>query len=163
VSTDEAGTPEQRMAERGIVLPRAQTPLAQHLPVIVTGGLAFVSGHGPMDPDRQPLWVGPVGSRYTVEEGAEAAQLSALNALASLRAVLGTLDRVRKVVKLNGYVLSAPGFDRQPWVIDGASGLLVDVFGPERGSHARTSLGVPASGLNMTVTIELIIAVEEEK
>jgi enamine deaminase RidA (YjgF/YER057c/UK114 family) len=152
--------PEQRIKHFGIELPPAQKPLAEHLPVIIVGNIAFVSGHGPMDSNRKPIFVGPVGSRYTVEEGAAAARLSASNAIASLRAAIGSLDPVRQVVKLNGMVLSSPGFDRQPWVVDGASGLLLEVFGDERGPHARTSVGVGASALNLTVTVELVVGLE---
>jgi enamine deaminase RidA (YjgF/YER057c/UK114 family) len=153
-------TPEQRVERLRIELPVAQKPLAEHLPVIIVGNLAFVSGHGPMDSNRDPIYVGPVGSRYTVEEGAAAARLSASNAIASLRAAIGSLDHVRQVVKLNGMVLSAPGFDRQPWVVDGASGLLLEVFGEERGPHARTSVGVGASALSLTITVELVFGLD---
>lgn len=153
-------TIEQRLEEKGIEIPRAQRPLAAHLPLVISGNLAFVSGHGPMDSDRVPVFTGPVGSAHTEEEGRSAARLSVLNALASLRAAIGSLDNVRRVVRLTGYVLSAPGFERQPWVVDGASDLLVEVFGPERGAHARTSVGVPDSGLQLTVTIETIFEVD---
>jgi hypothetical protein len=83
-----------------------------------------------------------------------------MNAMASLRAACGTLDRVEQVVRLTGYVLSAPGFSRQPWVVDGASELLVEIFGPEVGRHARTSIGVASSALNMSVTVDLVVGVE---
>jgi len=76
-----------------------------------------------------------------------------------MRAALGSLDRVEQVVRLTGYVLSAPGFARQPWVVDGASQLLVQIFGPERGRHARTSVGVNSSALRMAVTIDIVIAI----
>jgi hypothetical protein len=92
-------------------------------------------------------------------EGKAAARLAALNAISSLRAELGDLDRVEMILRLTGYVLSAPTFVRQPWVTDGASELLVEVFGPERGRHARTSVGVATSALSMSVSIDLIVAV----
>lgn len=155
-------TPEQRIAHLGIELPPAQKPLAEHLPVIIAGNIAFVSGHGPMDSGRNPIFVGPVGSRYTVDEGAQAARLAASNAIASLRAAIGSLDHVRRVVKLSGFVLSAPDFERQPWVIDGASALLLEIFGDERGPHARTSVGVSASALSLTVTVELVFGLDGE-
>jgi len=153
-------SPEERIARLGIEIPRPQQPLAQHLPVVVSRGFAFVSGHGPMDSDRNPVYTGAVGDRYTVEDGAKAARLSALNAISSLRLALGSLDRVVRVVKLTGLVLSAPGFDRQPWVVDGASEVLMEVFGPRRGPHARTSVGVGSSALRLTVTMELVVEVE---
>jgi enamine deaminase RidA (YjgF/YER057c/UK114 family) len=152
-------TPEQRLTRLGIELPRAQTPLSQHLPVVISGNFAFVSGHGPMDPDRNPVFTGPVGSKYSVEEGAEAARLAALNAISSVRAAIGGLDQVTRVVKLTGFVLSASGFERQPWVVDGASDLLVQAFGESRGAHARTSIGVGCTALSMTVTLEIIFEV----
>jgi enamine deaminase RidA (YjgF/YER057c/UK114 family) len=151
--------PEQRIARLGIEIPRPQTPLAQHLPVVVSGNFAFISGHGPMDSERNPVFTGAVGDRYTIEDGVAAARLSALNAISSLRLAVGSLDRVTRVVKLTGLVLSAPGFERQPWVIDGASAVLVEVFGPRRGSHARTSVGVGSSSLSLTVTVEVIVEV----
>lgn len=153
-------TTAERMSANGVVLPRAQTPLAQHLPVIVSRGFAFVSGHGPMDSDRAPVWTGAVGAERTEEEGYQAARLSMLNALASLEAAVGDLDRVARAVRLTGFVLSAPGFNRQPWVIDGASELLIDVFGEEIGAHARTSVGVASSALDLTCTVESIFEVD---
>lgn len=153
-------TTAERLAANGVALPRAQTPLAQHLPVIVSRGLAFVSGHGPMDSDRAPVWTGAVGSERTEEDGYQAARLSMLNALASLQAAIGDLDRVTRAVRITGMVFSAPGFNRQPWVTDGASELLIDVFGDEIGPHARTSVGVASSALDLTCTIESIFEVD---
>jgi hypothetical protein len=100
-----------------------------------------------------------VGGAVSETAGKAAARLSALNALSSLQAELGDLDQVKMILRLTGYVLSAPTFVRQPWVTDGASELLVQVFGVDRGRHARTSVGVATSALSMSVSIDLIVAV----
>jgi enamine deaminase RidA (YjgF/YER057c/UK114 family) len=150
---------EQRMSELGIELPPAQQPLTDHASVVIIRGLAFLAGHGPMDSDRHPLVTGAVGLEVTEEQAKQAARIAAMNAMASLRAACGTLDNVEQVVRLTGYVLSAPGFSRQPWVVDGASELLIDIFGPEVGRHARTSIGVASSALNMSVTVDIVVGV----
>jgi enamine deaminase RidA (YjgF/YER057c/UK114 family) len=153
-------TTDERMSALGIELPAAQPSLTDHASVVIHRGLAFLAGHGPMDSDRKPLITGAVGLEVTEERAKEAARMAAMNAMASLRAACGTLDRVEQVVRLTGYVLSAPGFSRQPWVVDGASELLVEIFGPEVGRHARTSIGVASSALNMSVTVDLVVGVE---
>jgi len=150
---------EERLRELGLVLPPPLPPISAHASVIVSRGIAYVAGHGPMDSQRQPVCTGAVGSAVSESEGKAAARLSALNAISSLRAELGDLDRIEMLLRLTGYVLSAPSFVRQPWVTDGASELLVEVFGPERGCHARTSVGVTTSALSMSVSIDLIVAV----
>jgi enamine deaminase RidA (YjgF/YER057c/UK114 family) len=152
----ESERPEDRLRDLGIELPPALAPLSAHVPIVVSQGLVFVSGHGPLDLDRNPVFDGRVGLELTEEEGYNAARLSALNVLASLMQEFGTLDRVARLVKLTGYILSAPDFQRQPWVTDGASDLFVQAFGPDRGQHARTSVGVVVSPLNMTVAIETV-------
>jgi enamine deaminase RidA (YjgF/YER057c/UK114 family) len=148
------------MSELGIELPQAQQPLTDHASVVTIRGLAFLAGHGPMDSDRVPLVTGAVGLEVQEEQAKQAARIAAMNAMASLRAACGTLDNVEQVVRLTGYVLSAPGFSRQPWVVDGASELLVEIFGPEIGRHARTSIGVASSALNMTVTVDIVVGVK---
>jgi enamine deaminase RidA (YjgF/YER057c/UK114 family) len=159
--TDEARV-EDRLAAAGIDLPAPLAPLSAHVPVVVSRGLVFVSGHGPLDPERVPIYAGAVGRERTEAEGYAAARLSMLNVLASLRQEFGNFDRVARVVRLTGYVLSAPDFQRQPWVTDGASDLLVEAFGAERGQHARTSVGVVVSALDMTVTVDTIFELEDE-
>ncbi|MGC1185555.1 MAG: RidA family protein [Candidatus Dormiibacterota bacterium] len=150
---------EERLRELGLVLPPPLPPISAHASVVVSRGVAYVAGHGPMDEKRQPVCTGPVGGEVSESEGKAAARLSALNAISSLRAELGDLDRVEMILRLTGYVLSAPNFVRQPWVTDGASELLAEVFGTERGRHARTSVGVATSALSMSVSIDLIVAV----
>lgn len=153
------GTTEDRMSALGITLPAPQQSLTDHASVVIHRGLAFLAGHGPMDSDRQPLVTGAVGLEVTEARAKEAARIAAMNAMASLRAACGTLDCVEQVVRLTGYVFSAPGFSRQPWVVDGASELLVEIFGPEMGRHARTSIGVASSALNMSVTVDIVVGV----
>lgn len=151
---------DERLQEIGLELPQAQAPISDHASVVISHGLAFLAGHGPMDANRNPIVTGAVGLAVTEEEAKQAARLAALNAVASLRSVCGSLDRVEQVVRLTGYVLSEPGFSRQPWVVDGASEVLVEIFGPELGRHARTSVGVASSALNMSVTVDLVVGVK---
>ncbi len=156
-----AATPEARLRTLGVELPGPLPALTGHAPLVVSRGLAFVSGHGPLDGDRRPVYAGRVGAELSEEEGFAAARLAALNTLSSLRHAVGSLDRVQRVVKLTGFVLSAPDFNRQPWVVDGASRLFTDVFGPELGAHARTSVGVATTPLDMALTIETVFEVVE--
>ena len=151
---------DDHMSAVGITLPPAQQALTDHASVVIHRGLAFLAGHGPMDSNRKPLVTGAVGLDVTEEQAKQAARIAALNAMASLRAACATLDCVEQVVRVTGYVLSAPGFSRQPWVVDGASELLVEIFGPEVGRHARTSVGVASSALNMSVTLDIVVGVK---
>jgi enamine deaminase RidA (YjgF/YER057c/UK114 family) len=153
---------DARLRAAGIELPPPLPPLSAHVPIVVSRGIAYVSGHGPLDSNRNPVFAGHVGSERTEAEGYQAARLAALNVLATLKQELGNLDRVARVVRLTGYVLSAPGFQRQPWVVDGASDLLVEAFGPENGQHARTSIGVTVSALGMTVTIDTVFELGQD-
>ncbi|MEP6661268.1 MAG: RidA family protein [Acidimicrobiales bacterium] len=156
------GTAEERLELLGITLPPPLPPLTGHAPLVISRGMAYVSGHGPLDQDRVPLFAGRVGGERTEAEGHAAARLCALNVLASLRAELGSLNRVAQVVRLTGYVSSTDDFHRQPWVVDGASEVFQEVFGPERGRHARTSVGVSTTALDMTVTIDTLFELEPE-
>ena len=151
-----SGTVEDRLSAAGIELPAPLAPLSAHVPVVVSRGIVFVSGHGPLDQDRVPIYAGAVGRERTEAEGYQAARLSMLNVLASLKQEFGTFDRIARVVRLTGYVLSSPDFQRQPWVTDGASDVLIEAFGPDCGQHARTSVGVAVSALDMTVTVDTI-------
>ena len=120
-----------RLAELGIELPARVPPAPDHAAVVRTGNLVFVSGHGPLDVDRRPVFKGRVGDELTEAEGYAAARLGALNTLATLQAELGGLDDVRRLVRLTGYVNAPPGFERQPWVINGASEVFDAVFGEQ--------------------------------
>lgn len=145
-------TAEQRLERLGLQLPPAPQPVAMYRPVVVAGGMAYVSGQGPTV-DGRPASVGLVGSDLSEEEGAQAARLCALNALAVLRTHLGTLDRVARIVKVLGFVASAPGFYRQPVVMNGASALFNDVF-PD--GHARSAIGTSVLPFNIPVEVELV-------
>jgi enamine deaminase RidA (YjgF/YER057c/UK114 family) len=144
---------EERLAELGIELPPAAAPIASYVPVVVSGDHAYVSGQVPIE-DGRLLSSGSVGADLSVEQGQAAARRCALQALAALRDMLGTLNGIR-VVKLDVFVASAPGFTDQPMVANGASDVLVEIFGDE-GRHARTSVGVTALPLGSSVEVAVI-------
>lgn len=146
---------EARMNELGITLPEALPPAANFVSVVVVDRIAYVSGHGPQRPDGTFDFIGRLGEDLTVEEGREAARLSILNALASLRAEIGSLDNVKRIVKLLGMVNSAPDFGDHPRVINGASDLLVEIFG-DAGRHARSAVGFVNLPMGIAVEIEMI-------
>ena len=148
---------EARLAGLGIALPPAPKPVATYIPAVRAGDLLFLSGTGPFE-DGQIAFAGKLGRDLTVEQGYEAARLTLLNALAMVRQELGTLDRVVRIVRLTGHVASAEGFTQQPAVINGASDLLVQIFG-EAGRHARLALGAAELPLNMCIELELIVQV----
>ena len=145
------------MAELGIALPLPPKPVATYIPAVRAGELLFLSGTGPFR-DGQIVFAGKLGRDLTVEQGYEAARLTLLNALAMVRQELGTLDRVVRIVRLTGHVASAEGFTKQPSVLNGASDLLVQIFG-EAGLHARLALGAAELPLNMCLELELILQV----
>jgi enamine deaminase RidA (YjgF/YER057c/UK114 family) len=149
--------PEARLAELGLELPTAPRPVASYVPVVLSGGFAFLSGQVPQSEGRL-LWEGKVGADLDVPAAAEAARRCALQALAVLRETLGSLDRVRRIVKLTVFVASAPGFTDQPKVANGASDLLADVFG-DTGRHARSAIGVQELPLGSPVEVEIIAEV----
>ncbi len=149
---------DRRIHELGLSLPTPPSPVANYVPAIQTGNLLLVSGQGPIV-DGRAVFRGKIGDELTEQEGYDAARLTALNILAVARPELGSLDRIMKIVKLNGWVRSAPGYDRQPAVINGASDLLVEIFG-ERGRHARTALSAPELPMGIAVEIEMIAEVD---
>jgi enamine deaminase RidA (YjgF/YER057c/UK114 family) len=134
--------------------------VASYVSAVTAGKLVFVSGHGPYR-DGSFQYVGKVDSVVSVRDAQAAAQLTILNSLASLKAEIGSLDRVRRVVKLLGMVNSDPSFERQPEVINGASDLLERIFGG-RGKHARSAVGMGALPMGIAVEIEMIVELEEE-
>ena len=148
---------EARLAELKITLPPAPKPVATYVPAVRAGDLLFLSGTGPFK-DGVIAFAGKLGKDLTVEQGYEAARLTLLNSLAMVRQELGTLDRVTRVVRLTGHVASAEGFTQQPAVINGASDLLVQIFG-DAGRHARLALGAAELPLNMAIELELILQV----
>ncbi|HVB41354.1 MAG TPA: RidA family protein [Streptosporangiaceae bacterium] len=149
-----------RLAELGIELPRVPKPAGMYRSSRQSGDLVFVSGHVPMDLDPAIPVIGQVGTDLTLEQAQAAARHTALCMLASLRADLGSLDRISKVVKIFGMVKCAPGFTRTPEVINGASALLIEIFGTE-GTHARSAIGVAELPFGMAVEIEMIVELEE--
>jgi enamine deaminase RidA (YjgF/YER057c/UK114 family) len=149
---------EQKLKELGIILPESPKPLANYVRAVRTGNLLFVSGHGPYN-DGKTLISGKLGKEVTIEEGYKTARNVALNCLASIRAALGSLDKVKRVVKLLGMVNCAEDFKDQPQVINGASDLLVEIFG-EAGRHARSAVGMQALPNQIPVEIEMILEVE---
>jgi enamine deaminase RidA (YjgF/YER057c/UK114 family) len=148
---------EAKLLELGLTLPKPPEPVAAYLPAVQVEDLLFLSGTT-CYVDGEFLYTGRVGAELTLEQGYAAARQTALNLLSVIKSALGDLDRVERVVKLNGYVNSAPEFDRQPEVINGASELLEQLFG-EPGKHARTSIGVSTLPAHIPVEIELIVQV----
>jgi enamine deaminase RidA (YjgF/YER057c/UK114 family) len=146
---------EERLAELGIVLPPAPEPVASYIPVKVVGDLAWVAAQIPMQ-DGAVTVPGKVGGEVTTDEANAGARRCALQALAALQVALGTLDRVKGIVKLDVFVASAPGFTDHPKVANGASDLLVEVFGDE-GRHARAAVGVPELPLGAAVEVALLV------
>ena len=149
-------TIEARLSERGITLPEPAAPVASYVPVVVAGGLAHVSGQLPFIGGQ--LVTGRLGEDVSLEDGTAAARACGLMVLAQVRAALGSLDRVERVVKLGVFVNSAGTFTDQPKVANGASDLMADLFG-DAGKHARAAVGVPALPLGAAVEVDAILAV----
>ncbi len=149
---------ENRLAELGIALPDANAAVANYVCVQRVGNMLYFSGCGPMS-GSTPLYQGKLGSELTVEEGYNAARAAMLALLGQLKQELGDLDRVKRFVKLLAFVASAPDFTQQPAVVNGASDLLVEVFG-ERGRHARSAIGVSVLPFDIPVEIEMIVETE---
>ncbi len=150
--------PEERLAELGLELPEPTRPFAAYVPAVRTGNLVYISGQGPMR-DGAVAYPGKVGADVTPEQAKEAAQLACLAGLAALKAEIGDLGRVTRVVKLTVFVNSAPGFDQQPAVANGASELLQEVFG-ETGRHARSAVGMAELPFGIPVEIEFVFEVQ---
>ncbi len=150
---------ENKLKELGLELPPAAKPVANYVSAVRTGDLIYLSGHGPLRNDGTMI-TGKVGVDLTLEEGYEAARRVALSLLRSLKAEIGNLDKVRRVVKLLGMVNCMPDFIDQPKVINGASDLLVKVFG-DKGKHARSAVGMNSLPMNISVEIEMIVEVED--
>lgn len=151
-------TPEERIGELGLELPDVVAPLASYVPAVRTGSLVYTSGQLPIA-GGELLATGKVGAEVTAERAAELAHRCALNAIAALKAEVGELSSVRRIVKVVGFVASAPDFHGQPAVVNGASELLGEVFGAA-GRHARSAVGVSVLPLDAPVEVELIAEVE---
>ena len=148
---------EQRLKELKLELPPPPKPLANYVPVVRVGDLLFLSGVLPSR-DGQLMMTGKLGRGLTVEQGAEAARVAVLNGLSIIRSATGSLDQVKQIVKMVGHVASDPGFTDQPQVLNGASDLLVSLFG-DAGRHARVAVGAAELPRNAPVEIELIVQI----
>jgi enamine deaminase RidA (YjgF/YER057c/UK114 family) len=155
----QAQTIEQRLKEKGITLPQASPPVAAYVNAVRVGNLLFLSGKGPMKSDGTNI-TGKVGKELTVEQGQEAARLTAIQHLAVLKAELGNLDKVKRIVKVLGMVNCESDFKDHPKVINGFSEFMVEVFG-EKGKHARSAVGMCSLPANIAVEIEMIVEVED--
>jgi len=150
-------THTERLAALGLTLPPVTAPVAAYVPAVQTGSYIYVSGQVPVA-DGKVAATGKVGAEVSAEDAAGLARICALNALAAAANVAGGLDNIARIVKVVGFVASAPGFNGQPQVINGASGLLIEVLG-EDGRHARSAIGVAELPLNVPVEVELIAEV----
>ena len=150
-------TPEEKLTELGITLPEGSAPLAMYVPLVRTGNLCFISGQIPMK-NGELAYKGKAGDTLTLEDAQEAARICTINALSALKAELGELKRVSRIVKLQCFVSSVPGFDKQHLVANASSQLLFDVFG-EAGRHARTAVAVNQLPMDAAVEIEFIVEV----
>jgi enamine deaminase RidA (YjgF/YER057c/UK114 family) len=150
-------TPEERLAELGLEVPEVATPVAAYIPAVRSGNQVFTSGQLPMRAGEL-MATGLVGSEVTAEDAYACAQQCALNAIAAVKSQVGDLSAVKRIVKVVGFVASAPGFTGQPGVVNGASDLLGEVFG-DAGRHARSAVGVAALPLGAPVEVELLVEV----
>ncbi|MDP5069587.1 MAG: RidA family protein, partial [Congregibacter sp.] len=157
-STSIVANPEARLTALGITLPGAPSPVANYVNGVQTGNLIFLAGKGPKRADGSEI-TGKLGKDLSIEQGYEAARLTAINQLAVLKNMLGDLNRVTRVVKVLGMVNSDPDFIEQPAVINGFSDLIVEVFG-ERGRHARAAVGMASLPRGQAVEIEMIVEID---
>lgn len=153
-----AGKIEKRLAELGIKLPRPAPPVATYVPYVLNDGVLHISGQLPFAPEGN-IVTGILGEDLGIERGAQAARFCAIMLMAQIREALdGDLDRVKRIVKLGAFIASAASFTDQPKVANGASDLMVEVFG-EAGRHARSAVGVPCLPLNAAVEVDAVVAV----
>jgi enamine deaminase RidA (YjgF/YER057c/UK114 family) len=153
----EGSTPEERLASLGLSVPEVAKPVAAYIPAIRTGSHVFTSGQLPMR-DGQLITTGKVGGEVTPEEATECARQCALNAIAAVRAEIGDLSQVKRIVRVGAFVASTPDFTGQAGVANGASELFGEVFG-EAGQHVRAAVGVPVLPLDAPVEVDLIVEV----
>lgn len=149
---------ETRLKEKGITLTEPSKPVANYVNAVRVGNLLFLAGKGPTKPDGSNI-TGKVGKDLTIEQGYEAARLTAVNHLAVLKAELGSLNKVKRIVKVLGMVNCTEDFKDQPKVINGYSDLMVEIFG-DKGKHARSAVGMYALPVNIAVEVEVIVEVE---
>lgn len=147
------GTVEKKLVDLGIKLPTPAAPVANYVPFVRTGKLLIISGQLCLDGEGKLVAKGQLGGSVSIENGTKAAQACAINLLAQLKSALGDLDKVARVVRMGGFINSAPGFTDGPKVMNGASDLMVTAFG-DKGRHARTTVGVSALPLDAAVEVE---------
>ena len=150
---------EERIKELGIVLREPEKPVANYVNSVITGNLVFMAGKGPRRPD-ETMVTGKVGAELTIEQGYEAARLTAIEQLSALKVQIGDLNKVERIVKVLGMVNADPSFTSHPAVINGFSDLMVKVFG-ERGKHARAAVGMGSLPTNIACEIEMIVQIIE--
>jgi len=150
---------EQRIKDLGITLSEPAPPVANFVHAVTSGNLVFLAGHGPLRDDG--TWMlGTVGRNIGIDEGRAAARLTAISLLSSLKAEIGDLNRVKRIVKVHGMVNSDPSFTDQPKVMNGCSDLLVEIFG-DRGKHARAAVGMVSLPFGIPVEIEMVVEIEK--
>jgi enamine deaminase RidA (YjgF/YER057c/UK114 family) len=152
-----AGRVDQRLKDLGFSLPVAASPIANYVPAVRTGNLLFISGQLPLK-DGQVALEGKVGDTVSLEQAVEAARLCAFNVIAQAKSAIGDLDNVVRIVKLTGFVACVPGFAQHPQVINGASDVMVQVFG-DIGRHARAAVGAPSLPRNAPVEVDAVFEV----
>ncbi|MBV9348367.1 MAG: RidA family protein [Pseudolabrys sp.] len=148
-----AGAVETKLTQLGITLPKPATPIANYVPFVRSGNLLTISGQLCLGVDGKVVAIGQLGGGVTIEDGAKAARACAINLLAQAKAAVGDLDKIVRVVRLGGFINSAPAFADGPKVMNGASDLMVEVLG-DKGRHARTTVGVSALPLDAAVEVE---------
>ncbi len=148
---------EKKMGTFGLELPEVAKPVASYVPAVKSGNYVFTSGQIPFV-KGELMYRGKLGGDLTVEQGYECARVSALNCLAAVKSVIDDLDRVKQIVRVTGFVNSAPGFEDQPKVLNGASDLLVEVFG-QRGKHSRLAIGTSELPLGAPVEIDMVVEI----
>ena len=149
---------EQKLTQLGLVLPETPKPVAAYIPAKQAGNLVFTSGQLPMV-NGELISKGLLGQDVEIEEANKAARICTLNALAAIKGLIGDLDRIKQVVRVVGYVASVSSFTQQPAVINGASELLLEIFG-EKGKHARSAVGMAVLPLNASVEVELTVEID---
>ena len=152
---------ERRLEQMGVTLPTMPAPLASYTPWTRSGNLIYCSGHVPFKEDMKTLYSGTVGAEVSTEDAAVIARIIGLELVATLKDAVGDLDKVRRIVKIVGFVNCVDDYTQQPEVINGCSNLLVDVFGKERGVHARSAVGTNSLPRQVPVEIELIAEIED--
>lgn len=152
---------EEKLRSMGLSLPEPAQPRANYVPAVIDGELLYTAGSSCFE-EGKLKYQGKVGAELTVEEGYDAAKVTALNLLSTIKSKIGSLDRIEQVIKLLGFVNSAADFYRQPEVINGASDLLVELLG-ERGKHARSAVGTSNLPMNVPVEIEMVLRIKVDK